>query len=537
MEHQTLFGKEAKQKLKEGVDLVANAVAPTLGAKGRNVMCIREGMLPVITKDGVSIAKEIDSADIFVSAGASAIKQVATQTGESVSDGTTTSSVLAQAILTRAHEEDDRVNTISLKRGIDKATEAVVEELKKYSVKSSSLKTLRNIANISTNGDAEITKLVVEAITKVGKIGSIKIEETEEVKSSVVVEKGYEIDSPYLDYRFITNPEKLTAELENCYVLVYEGHLVEEEELNTTLDLLSYENGANKNLYPLLIICDNISTTVQNKILAWRLAGVPIMNVKSPSFGTRRTEALQDIVSIVGGKVYTSESEDKLTQVDVEGLGKISKVISDSNKTILVGGEASEETKKNRIEIVSKQVKSISGGKKEKDYAKERLSKLTSGIAVINVGGMSQTERREKTDRVDDALAALRACLEEGYLAGGGSTYLKIAEKLKQKDFKVKNDDEQKGVNILLEAIAAPFRQILKNAGIEYAEYEKMVRESEYGIGFNVVSEKIANLLEDGVIDPTKVSRMALQNAASIAGTFLTTEVMNFNSTGLFTKQ
>ena len=532
MEHQTLFGKDAKEKIKQGVDLVADTVKVTLGAKGRNVMCIREGMLPVITKDGVSIAKEVDSADVFISAGASAIKQVATQTNEAAGDGSSSSCVVAQAIMTEAYKQPDTVNTISLKRGIELATDKVIEKLKELSIKSSDIRTLKNIANISANGDKEISDLVVGAIQKVGKNGTIRVEEIEEASSSVVVEKGYELDSPFLNYRFISNPEKLTAELEDCYVLMYEGYLDNENELEATLDAVATPTG----ISPLLIIADNISSELQNKILAWRLGGTNIMNIKSPSFGARRTEVLRDLVSIIGGTIYTQESTDKLSNVTLEGLGKIKKSVTDANKTVIFGGKGTVEDKKNRIAIVNKQTKTISGGKKEKDFVKERLSKLTTGIAIINVGGYSEVERREKTDRVDDALCAVKACLEEGYLAGGGSTYLKIAESLKSFDFNVKNEDEQKGVDVLLEAIAYPFRQILKNAGIEYERLEKEVRTTNYGIGYNVVSEVIVDLLEDGVIDPTKVSRLALLNASSIASTFLTTSVLNFNSTGLFSK-
>lgn len=528
MENKVLLDKEAREKIKEGVDLVANIVKKTLGASGQNVMCVRDGMIPVITKDGVSIAREVQSDDPIVNAGVLMVKQIAIKTDSETNDGTTSSTTLAQAIVEKAHEALNKgANAVQLKRGIDKASQEAIKELRVLSQKSSKIATLKNIAQISANGDKEISDLVVSAFKKVGHEGIIKVEETESINSSIELTKGYEFDSPFSSWAYITDRDKFTAEFEDMNVLLYAGYLENIKELDASVEASS-KDGVFKGL---LIIADQISTEAERELIKLKSAGNKIMYVKSPSFGSRRIEVLEDIASLIGAKVYSQDTGSALENVTAEGIGKIKKVVSDVNSTILIGGTGDTTQ---RIETVKQQTKTISGGKKEKDFVKERLAKLNSGIAIIRVGGYSEVERREKTDRVEDALGAVKACLEEGYVAGGGATYLKIAEKLKKSTIETKSDSEKQGVEVVIEALSAPFRQILLNAATESAEIEKQIREGEYGYGYNLRTELYEDLFKAGVIDPTKVSRMALQNATSISGTFLSTGGIVFNNTPLF---
>ena len=538
MKNKVLLKEDARKKIKEGVDLVANPVKITLGAGGKNVVCVRDNMMPVITKDGVSIAQEVQSDDPIVNAGALAVKQVAKQTNDLAGDGTTTSTVLAQAIINEAEKELKNTNKyfglykvkganpISLKRGIDKASEEVIKNLKQLSQKSSNIYTLKNIAKISANGDKEISDLVVEAINKVTKDGVIKVEEVESIKSEIETTNGYEFDSPISSYMFITNEEKITAEFDDMNVLLYEGYIEDFNQLDETIKAV-FDHEKNK-FTSLLIIADQISTPVERQIIKFKTEGAKIMYVKSPSFGARRTEVMQDIASVIGARVY---KQDELSEVTAEGIGRVRKVISDVNKTTLIGGQGNTQE---RIEVVKKQTKTIQGGKKEKDFVKERLGKLTGGIAIIKVGGYSAVERREKTDRVEDALCAVKACLEEGFVAGGGATYLQIAEKLKTTDVSFKNKDEEKGFNVVVRALSAPFKQIMLNAGIESQEIENIIRTASYGQGFNLITEQVEDLLKAGVIDPTKVSRLALLNATNISGMFLSVEAIVYNNTPIF---
>lgn len=540
MENKVLYGADARKVIKEGVDLVANAVKVTLGAKGLNVMCVRDLLLPVITKDGVSVAKEVESDNPMVSAGASAVKQVANQTNEEVGDGTSSSSVLAQAIVQEADKVLNRgANAISIKKGLDLALISATENLKKISTNSSSLPTLKNIANISTNGDKEISGLVVDAIKKVGKNGTIKVEEVEETISEVVMSLGYEMDVPFANPEFITETGKFSAEFPNMKVLIYSGHLEDSNELNEAIKICTNEN---KVFEGLLIICDNISGYAQKQIIEFKHQGFNIMNVRSPSFGSRKTETLKDIATIVGAKVFSKDLGDNLKDVTKEDLGFIDKVVSDANKTVLIGGKGTKKQIEERVVVVNEQVKTITGGKKEKEFAKDRLSKLTKGVAVINVGGFSAVEKREKTDRVEDALCAVRACLEEGFVAGGGVTYIRLAQHLKKAKIDTKNPDERKGVEILIKALYAPFLQILENAGLKdkksiFRSVDRnvtKVENSEYGYGVDLETGDFINLIDRGIIDPTKVARMVLQNAVSISSTFLTIGAITYNGTSIF---
>lgn len=532
MENKVLFKEEARAKVKEGVDLVANPVRVTLGAKGRNVMCVRDGMLPIVTKDGVSIAKEVQSEDPIVNAGCLMVKQVAMQTNDLAGDGTTTSTVMAQAIVERANKAIEKgCNEISLKRGIDKATEEAVKVLKTLSQKSSSLKTLKNIALISANGEKEIADLVVSAIKKVGKDGGIKVEEHESLTSQVDTVEGYELDSPFSSWGYITNPERMEADFKDMNVLLYEGYLENFSQLDKVIEICMKEGkDGNLRFSSLLVIADQISPNVEKQILIFKSQGMKFMNVKSPSFGTRRKEVLKDIACLIGAKVYSQDNGDKLEDIQKEDLGYVERVISDANKTLLIGGAGDKAKIKERLSVANLQSKTIAGGKKEKDFVRERISKLSSGVAVINVGGNSEVEKTEKSHRVEDALCAVRACMEEGFVAGGGVTYLLLSEALKKSEI-LPNKDEQIGYMVLVDSLSAPFRQIMENAGTESESFEKEIRTARYGTGYNLRTEKISDLIEDGVIDPAKVSRLALQNASSIAGTYLTIGSVVYNNT------
>lgn len=541
MKNKVVYGAEARKYLKKGVDLVANPVKVTLGAKGLNVMCVRDLLLPIVTKDGVSVAKEVESNNPIISAGVSLIKQVSSQTNDLAGDGTTSSVVLAQAIVNEADKVlNEGTNAISLKRGLDLALDFSLKHLQKLKNKSSSLKTLKNIANISTNGDKEIADLVLGAVNKVGKTGTIRVEETDDLVSSVFVADGYELDVPYALAEFINDREKFEAVFEDMNVLIYQGHLKEASQLNQAIRLStlpSQQEDKDGEFQGLLVICDNISGHVQKEILEWSYRGFNLMNLRSPSFGGRKNETLKDIAALIGAKVYSEDLGDNLDEVTAEGLGHIDKVISDANKSILIGGKGNEKEIKERTAIVKEQIKNITGGKTETEFVKERYSKLTKGVAVIKVGGYSTPEKREKTDRVEDALCAVRACLEEGYVAGGGVTYLNISHALKSAKIETRNQDEQKGIEVLVKALEAPFRQILENAGMqeETENYIKNIQSSQYyGDGIDLQTQEYVDLFKRGIIDPTKVERLALQNAVSISGTFLTLGAITYNSTPIF---
>lgn len=510
---------KARKKFKKGIDLVADVVKLTLGAKGRNVMCIRPQMLPVITKDGVSIAKEIESEDPIVNAGASAVKQVAGKTNEGAADGTTTSTVLAQALVNEAYKLlEDSVNTISLKRGIDKACEIAVKLLAERAVKSKSISTIRNIANISANGDKEVTDLIVEAIKKVGTNGLLKVEDSANISSYVEVQEGYEFDSPYSSYLYITDANKLTAEFEDMRVLLYEGHIDDFSKLTNVIQQCTIED----KFLGLLIVANSMDNKLEANIQDFKLQGFKIMYVTSPAFNVRRSEILQDIAALIGTTVF----KEGLENIELSELGHVEKVISDENKTTLIGGSADKTLLKERIEVVEQQISAVKA-KKEKEFYKERLSKLSNKLAVIRVGANSEVERREKSDRVDDAVGAVKACIEKGYLPGEGTAYIQVSKEIKDKVTTV-NPDEDKGVDVLISALSYPFNQILENAGIEFEG------ELEEGEGICLNSGNKIDLKKEGIIDPAKVSILALQNAVSIVGTFLTTDAIVYNNEGIF---
>lgn len=514
-----ITGDEARDIIKKGVDELANIVKVTYGAKGRNVILGRPMMLPYITKDGVTVAKEAMLDDDIANLGAYLIKQVASRTNDGVADGTTTASILAQAIVNEAHiQTKEGVNSVYLKRGIDKATEEAVRQLKNITTKVSNNNALKNIATISANGDKEIGNMIAGIYKKAGKEAVIKVEEGQTTETTVEYTQGYEIDNGFLNWGFINNHDKMNVEFEDCRVLLYEGNIEDWSELSATIEAIY--NKDSETLEGLLIVSDNIDTQVLNKLLVFKERGQKLMVTKSPAYGSRRTEMLKDIAATIGGKVYSKETGHTLDTVTSEGLGKVSKFICDANKTILIGGAGEKEDIENRITIIQNQLKNTKP-KKEKDLLKERLAKMQGGVVVINVGGYSEVEVKEKIDRVDDAIGATRASLEEGFVAGGGVTYLLLSKLLE--DFKLDNKDEQIGAEIIKKALTYPFKQILTNGGLNPEDYISKIQEGEYGMGINIDTEEYVNMFDSGIIDPAKVSRTALENASSIASTFLTT--------------
>jgi chaperonin GroEL len=522
MKNKILYNKDAQKAFKEGVDLVANTVKVTLGKKGRNVMCVRDGMLPIITKDGVSIAREVQHSNPIINAGAMAVKQVAVKTVEDAGDGTTSSCVLAQAIVDFAQEALETTNAITIKNGIDFATSEVVKHLKKISQKVNSTKRIRQIAEISSNGDKEISKLIVEAIKKVGKFGLIKIEVVESTISSVEISKGYEFDSPFSSWGWITNHEKLIAEFKDMNVLLYEGHISKWEDLIIPINSITSEDGLK--VEGILIISDSIDPKVESQLLEYKSKGYNFMWVKSPSFGARRTETLIDIAILLNTQVFSDEKGNGLENVTAEKLGKVKKVVVDSNKTVLIGGDGEVIV---RINTIQEQLKHFKGSQKDKDYIKERIGKLNGGIALINIGGYSDVERREKSDRVEDALCAVKASLEEGFTVGGGTTYLQISKML---DSVKTTDNNMIGLKIIQSALLAPFIQIYENAGIDGKKHIDYLQHTHYGEGLDIETGEYVNFIDRGIIDPTKVERVALENASSIASTFLTIGAITYNS-------
>jgi chaperonin GroEL len=537
MENTTILGQEARQIIKNGVDLVANAVKVTLGAKGMNVICVRDMLMPVVTKDGVSVAKEVNGNDPLTNAGASMIKQVADETTEAAGDGSSSSVVLAQAIVEESFQLlEQGVNAISLQRGMLKGLAVATKEIQKLANKKTDKKTITSIAHISSNGDKEITKLVVDAIIKVGKNGTIKVEQTDKTESFVSVSEGYEIESPFVDAKFITNDKKYVAELENVNVIVYNGRIQKADELYKAIELCLPESDEEKEKTPLklLVIAQSVSPDVQLGIAEYFRLGHSFMNINAPSFGGRKVETLKDIAVVIGAKYLDQDSGDKLENITKEDLGFVTKVESDANKTVLIGGKGDKEAIKQRVEVVTEQQKTVIGGKKEVAFVKDRLSKLKKGVAVINVGGFSKPEKREKEDRIEDALCAVRATLEQGFVAGEGVTYIRVAQALKSAQIEVKNKDEQKGIEVLIKALYAPFKQILVNAGLNPNDHLKEIEEGVYGMGVDLDEDTIINLFEQNIIDPTKVSIMALQNATSISSTFLSTGAITYNEASPF---
>jgi len=512
------FNIEARDSMKKGVDALANAVKVTLGPKGRNVVIEKKFGAPQITKDGVSVAKEIELSDPVENMGAQMVKEVASKTADQAGDGTTTATVLAQAIITAGLKNVAAgANPMDLKRGIDKAVAAVVANLKTQSTTvGDDFKKIEQVAAISANNDEVIGKLIADAMKKVGKDGVITVEEAKGTETEVKTVEGMQFDRGYLSPYFVTNTEKMEADLENPYILIYDKKISNMKELLPILEQ-SVQSGR-----PLLIIAEDIegealATLVVNKIRG----SLKIAAVKAPGFGDRRKAMLEDIAILNGGTVISEERGYKLENADLSFLGQAEKVTIDKDNSTIINGAGKKEDITSRVNQIKAQIESTTSDY-DREKLQERLAKLSGGVAVLYIGAATEVEMKEKKDRVDDALHATRAAVEEGIVAGGGTAYIRAVATLG--DMKGVNDDETTGIAIVKRAIEEPLRQIVFNAGGEGSVVVQKVKEGKDDFGYNARTEVYENLIAAGVIDPTKVTRVALENAASVASMLLTTE-------------
>ena len=512
------FNIKAREELKKGVDELADAVKVTLGPKGRNVIIEKKFGAPHITKDGVTVAKEIELEDPFQNMGAQLVKEVASKTGDDAGDGTTTATVLAQSIINVGLKNVAAgANPIDLKRGIDKAVAKVVEEIKAQSQEvDDDMAKIENVARVSANNDAEIGQLIAEAMRKVKKEGVITIEEAKGTDTTVKVVEGMQFDRGYISPYFVTNTEKMECEMENPYILIFD------KKISVLKDMLPILEAAAQSGRPLLIIAEDVDSEALATLVVNRLRGsLKICAVKAPGFGDRRKEMLEDIAVLTGGVVVSEEKGLKLDMATIDMLGSADKITVDKENTTIVNGHGDKQLLADRVAQIKAQIeKTTSDYDREKLH--ERLAKLAGGVAVLYVGAPSEVEMKEKKDRVDDALSATRAAIAEGIVPGGGVAYIRCVESLE--NLQGDNDDENTGIQIVKRAIEEPLRQIVANAGLEGAIIVQKVKDGKGDYGYNARTDKFENFFESGVIDPAKVTRVALENAASIAGMFLTTE-------------
>ncbi len=512
------FNIEARDLLKQGVDELSNAVKITLGPKGRNVVIEKKFGAPHITKDGVTVAKEIEFSDSYKNMGAQLVKEVASKTGDDAGDGTTTATILAQSIINVGLKNVTAgANPMELKRGIDKAVKLIVENLEaqKEDV-GENYEKIRQIARVSANGDDSIGALIAQAMEKVKKEGVITVEEAKGIETEVKIVEGMQFDRGYISPYFVTDSEKMNAEFENPYVLLYDKKISTMKELMPVLEPVAQSGRA------LVIVAEDVESEALATLVVNRLRGsLKIAAVKAPGFGDRRKEMLEDIAILTGGVVITEDKGLKLENATMEMLGRAEKITIDKENTTIVNGAGDKEAIANRISQIRKLIEN-STSDYDKEKLQERLAKLAGGVAVLYVGAASEIEMKEKKDRVDDALSATRAAIEEGTLPGGGVAYIRAQKVLE--GVKGETDDETLGIEIVKRAIEEPLRQIAINAGVEGAVITNKVKEGSKDFGYNARTNKFENLREAGVIDPKKVTRVALENAASIAGMFLTTE-------------
>ncbi|PIF05466.1 MAG: chaperonin GroEL [Draconibacterium sp.] len=514
------FDIEARDLLKTGVDKLSNAVKVTLGPKGRNVVIDKKFGAPQITKDGVTVAKEIELEDAYENLGAQMVKEVASKTGDDAGDGTTTATVLAQSIINVGLKNVTAgANPMDLKRGIDKAVEAVVKNVADQAQTiGDDYAKIESVAKISANNDDTIGKLIAEAMQKVNKEGVITIEESKGTDTYVDVVEGMQFDRGYISPYFVTDAEKMAAELDNPYVLIHD------KKISTMKDLLPVLEASAQAGRPLMIIAEDVDGEALATLVVNRLRGsLKVCAVKAPGFGDRRKEMLEDIAVLTGGTVITEEKGMKLEQATLENLGEVEKVTVDKENTTIVNGAGDQKAIAARVGQIKKQIEATTSDY-DREKLQERLAKLAGGVAVIYVGAASEVEMKEKKDRVDDALSATRAAVEEGIVPGGGVAYVRAIEALEK--LKGENDDEQTGIEIIKRAIEEPLRQIVINSGKEGAVVVQRIKEGKADFGYNARVDKYEKLYETGVIDPAKVARVALENAASISGMFLTTETV-----------
>ncbi len=512
------FNTPAREELKKGVDALADAVKVTLGPKGRNVIIEKKFGAPHITKDGVTVAREIELEDSFQNMGAQLVKEVASKTGYQAGDGTTTATVLAQAIVNVGLKNVAAgANPMDLKRGIDKAVSKVVEGVKAQSEEvGDDFEKIENVARISANNDEEIGRLIAEAMQKVKKEGVITVEEAKGTETTVEVVEGMQFDRGYISPYFVTNSEKMECEMDSPYILLYD------KKISNLKDLLPVLESVAQSGRPLLIIAEDVDNEALATLVVNRLRGsLKICAVKAPGFGDRRKEMLEDIAILTGGTVISEVKGMQLAQASVADLGTAEKVTVNKDNTVIVNGSGSKEAIAQRVGQIKSQIETTTSNY-DKEKLQERLAKLAGGVAVLYIGAPSEVEMKEKKDRVDDALSATRAAIAEGIVPGGGVAYIRTLPALDQ--LKGDNDDENTGIQIIRRAIEEPFRQIVENAGVEGAVILQKVKDGSGDFGYNARTGEFENFLKSGVIDPAKVTRVALENAASIAGMFLTTE-------------
>lgn len=512
------FNMEARNLMKEGVDALADAVKVTLGPKGRNVVIDKKFGAPHVTKDGVSVAKEVELEDRFANMGAQMVKEVASKTNDQAGDGTTTATVLAQAIINVGIKNVTAgANPMDLKRGIDKGVQAVVANLRKQSQEiGDDITKVEQVATISANNDSFIGKLIAEAMGKVKKEGVITVEEAKGTETEVKVVEGMQFDRGYISPYFMTNSDKMEAVMDRPYILITDKKISTMKDLMPVLEPIA--QGGNS----LVIIAEDVEGEALATLVVNRLRGtLKIAAVKAPGFGDRRKEMLEDIAILTGGTVISEEKGLRLEAAGLELLGRAEKVTIDKENTTIVNGAGDKQAIADRAAMIRKQIATTTSDY-DREKLQERLAKLAGGVAVLYVGAASEVEMKEKKDRVDDALSATRAAVEEGIVAGGGVAYIRAIESLK--DVKADNEDEQTGINIIARAIEEPLRMIVQNAGVEGSVVVQRVKDGKDDFGYNARTDVYENLLAAGVIDPTKVARVALENAASVAGMFLTTE-------------
>lgn len=512
------YDVDAREQLRQGADALANAVKVTLGPKGRNVVIDKKFGAPRITKDGVSVAREIELDDAFQNAGAQLVKSVASKTGDDAGDGTTTATVLAQAILTEGMKNVAAgANPLDLKRGIDKAVKSVVESIKAQAEQvDGNYDKIEQVATISANNDSEIGKLIADGMRAVSVDGVITIEDAKGRDTVLKTVEGMQFDRGYLSAYFVTDPKKMVCDMENPYILIYD------KKISSMKEFLPILEPAVQSGRPLLIIAEDVDSEALTTLVVNRLrTQLKICAVKAPGFGDRRKAMLEDIAILTGGVVISEEKGLKLEQATLEMLGTAEKISVSKDNTTIVNGAGAKENIAERIELIKSEIANTKSDY-DKEKLQERLGKLSGGVCVLEVGAASETEQKEKKDRCDDALCATRAAVEEGIVTGGGVAYIRAQEALE--GLTGENNDETTGIQIIRRAIEEPLRQICKNAGVEGAVIVNKVREGKGNFGYNAKNDTFGDLREVGVVDPAKVTRVALENAASVAGMFLTTE-------------
>ncbi|NPA11819.1 MAG: chaperonin GroEL [Epsilonproteobacteria bacterium] len=517
MAKEIVYSDSARNELLAGVEKLANAVKVTMGPKGKNVLLQRSFGAPHITKDGVSVAKEVELKDPVENMGAQLVKEVASKTADEAGDGTTTATVLAHAIFKEGLKYITAgANGVAVKRGMDKAVEAMIEELKKMSKPVENKEQIAQVATISANNDKSIGELIAEAMDKVGKDGVITVEEGKSLKDELEVVEGMQFDRGYLSPYFVTNPDKMVAEYEDAYILLYDKKISNMKDLLPLLEQVV--QAGNK---PLLIIAEDVEGEALATLVVNKLRGVlNVVAVKAPGFGDRRKAMLQDIAILTGGQVISEELGRTLESATLADLGQAGRVVVDKENTTIVDGKGDKAAIEARINQIKKEIEETTSDY-DKEKLQERLAKLSGGVAVIKVGAATETEMKEKKDRVDDALSATKAAVEEGIVIGGGAAVLKAAQKI---NVTCDNDDETIGVEIVKKAVEAPIKQIAENAGFEPGIVAMKVKEADENTGFNAATGEYVDMYKAGIIDPTKVERIALQNAVSVGGLLLTTE-------------